>query len=168
MIVAFFCDYPSLLFVASLHTPAVSNGVHAFFVEAWGTAVLVFVMFTVTHLKSPVPGVAIPPIIGGTFWLLVSTLGPLTGYVHVVVVSKMHHNLAHSWCFDFYLYMFVDLFSFCYRSASLNPARELGPRIVTFLARWKWQALQECIPYLVGPLVGGPIGAFIADHVLML
>jgi len=55
------------------------NGVHAFFIEAFGTAVLTFVIFTVTHLRNPVPGAAVPAIVGIALGSLVTTLGPLTG-----------------------------------------------------------------------------------------
>jgi glycerol uptake facilitator-like aquaporin len=66
--------------------------------------------------------------------------------------------------------VFLTLLSFHSRRyrASFNPARDLGTRIVTFLARWKWQAFVQCVPYLLGPMIGGPIGAFLADKVLML
>jgi len=54
--------------------------------------------------------------------------------------------------------------------AGWNPARDFGPRIVAFLAGWG----DVAIPgprggfwvYIVGPLVGGPIGAAIYDAVI--
>jgi glycerol uptake facilitator-like aquaporin len=55
--------------------------VHAFFIEAFRTAVLTFVVFTLTHHKNPIPGPAIPAIVGAVYGVLVATLGPLTGYV---------------------------------------------------------------------------------------
>lgn len=65
----------------SLHSKDCANGVHAFFVEAFGTAVLGFVVFALTHHKNPIPGSAVPAIVGGVYGVLVATLGPLTGYV---------------------------------------------------------------------------------------
>jgi MIP family channel proteins len=54
--------------------------------------------------------------------------------------------------------------------AGWNPARDFGPRIVAFLAGWG----EVAIPgprdgfwvYIVGPLVGGPIGAAIYDALI--
>jgi glycerol uptake facilitator-like aquaporin len=42
-------------------------------------------------------------------------------------------------------------------SASLNPARDLGPRlVVATIGRWGWAvAFRDWLPYLVGPMVGG-------------
>lgn len=49
-----------------------------------------------------------------------------------------------------------------------NPARELGPRILTSIVGWGWQlSFIGMWPYIVGPLVGGPVGAFLADRVLL-
>jgi glycerol uptake facilitator-like aquaporin len=55
--------------------------VHAFFIEAFGTAVLSFVVFALTHPKNPIPGSAVPAVVGAVYGVLVATLGPLTGYV---------------------------------------------------------------------------------------
>jgi glycerol uptake facilitator-like aquaporin len=52
--------------------------------------------------------------------------------------------------------------------AALNPARDFGPRLVTVVARWGTVGFTDCLPYLLGPIFGGPIGAFLADKVLML
>jgi hypothetical protein len=52
--------------------------------------------------------------------------------------------------------------------ASLNPARDFGPRLVTVMARWGTIGFTDFLPYLLGPIFGGPIGAFFADKVLML
>lgn len=50
--------------------------------------------------------------------------------------------------------------------AGFNPARDVGPRIVAWLAGWKQIAFSKCWVYVVGPLVGAPVGAFLADKVL--
>jgi glycerol uptake facilitator protein len=41
---------------------------------------LVFCMFCLTHRRNPVPGSAVPALVGVAYGLLVATLGPLTGY----------------------------------------------------------------------------------------
>jgi len=51
--------------------------------------------------------------------------------------------------------------------AGINPARDFGPRLVTLFAGWGTPALTDAWVYIVGPLIGGPIGAFIADILLM-
>lgn len=50
--------------------------------------------------------------------------------------------------------------------AGFNPARDFGPRIVAWLAGWKGVALQGWWIYAIAPLVGAPIGAFVADKLL--
>lgn len=50
--------------------------------------------------------------------------------------------------------------------AGINPARDMGPRLVTRCAGWGSASMTNWWPYIVGPLVGGPIGAAIADFLL--
>ena len=64
--------------------------------------------------------------------------------------------------------LFTDIRSTVVTSAGLNPARDFGPRMVTFLAHWGMASFTDFLPYLVGPMVGGPIGAYLADKVLFL
>lgn len=52
--------------------------------------------------------------------------------------------------------------------AGINPARDLGPRLITLMAGWGTAAMTDSVVYIVGPLVGGPVGAFLADKVLMI
>ena len=40
----------------------------------------------------------------------------------------------------------------------LNPARDLGPRLVTLAAGWKGAALSSAWVYTVGPIVGACLG----------
>jgi len=40
----------------------------------------------------------------------------------------------------------------------LNPARDLGPRLVTWYAGWGAQALESWWVYTIGPLIGGVLG----------
>ena len=54
--------------------------------------------------------------------------------------------------------------------AGWNPARDFGPRIIAFVAGWE----EVAIPgprngfwvYIVGPLIGGPVGGFLYDRVI--
>eukprot|EP00591_Stephanopyxis_turris_P013464 CAMPEP_0195509570 /NCGR_PEP_ID=MMETSP0794_2-20130614/2472_1 /TAXON_ID=515487 /ORGANISM="Stephanopyxis turris, Strain CCMP 815" /LENGTH=358 /DNA_ID=CAMNT_0040636825 /DNA_START=692 /DNA_END=1768 /DNA_ORIENTATION=+ len=48
----------------------------------------------------------------------------------------------------------------------INPARDLGPRFVSFIAGWESDAYHGMLVYLIAPLIGGPIGAVIADGFL--
>lgn len=50
--------------------------------------------------------------------------------------------------------------------AGINPARDLGPRAVTLIGGWGSEAMENFLPYTVGPLIGGPIGAALADLML--
>ncbi|MBI3963992.1 MAG: aquaporin family protein [Chloroflexi bacterium] len=54
--------------------------------------------------------------------------------------------------------------------AGWNPARDLGPRIVAFALGWGPIAIPgprwEVLVYVVGPLVGGPLGAWLYDWLL--
>lgn len=52
--------------------------------------------------------------------------------------------------------------------AAINPARDLGPRLVTLMAGWGAASMTNWVVYIVGPLVGGPVGAFCADKILMI
>uniref|UniRef100_A0A7S2GQK5 Aquaporin n=1 Tax=Helicotheca tamesis TaxID=374047 RepID=A0A7S2GQK5_9STRA len=119
---AAFGDYWSL-------SPGVANVGHAFFIEAFGTAFLVFCIFAATNPKNNVPSGAIAPIVGIAIGVMIVMLGNLTG-------------------------------------AGINPARDLGPRIATSFLGWGFAAYTNAWVYIVAPLVGGPIGAAIADKVL--
>lgn len=50
--------------------------------------------------------------------------------------------------------------------AGFNPARDFGPRIVAYLAGWGEIAFQGWWVYVVAPIVGAPVGAFVADKIL--
>lgn len=52
--------------------------------------------------------------------------------------------------------------------AGINPARDLGPRLVTNMAGWGRAAMTNWGAYIFGPLIGGPLGAFLADKVLFV
>jgi glycerol uptake facilitator-like aquaporin len=63
----------------STRPQAVGNSIHALFVEGLGTAILVFALFVWTHRRNPVPGAAVPVLVGMVYALLQAGLGPLTG-----------------------------------------------------------------------------------------
>ncbi len=54
--------------------------------------------------------------------------------------------------------------------AGWNPARDFGPRIVAYFAGWRSIAIpgpdSGFYVYILGPLIGAPIGAAIYDHFL--
>mmetsp|Transcript_733 Transcript_733/g.857 ORF Transcript_733/g.857 Transcript_733/m.857 type:complete len:292 (+) Transcript_733:207-1082(+) len=111
-------------------SPYVPSWNYALFIEAFGTAFLVFVIFAVTHPKNDaIASTTVPFVIGAALAVLIGTLGPLTG-------------------------------------ASLNPARDLGPRLITYFYGWGPVSLRGMVIYIVGPLIGGPIGAILADGIL--
>ncbi|MPZ13157.1 MAG: aquaporin [Chloroflexi bacterium] len=102
----------------------------AAFVEAFGTAVLVFVIFALTAKRSTSapPAHLAPFAIGFTVAVLISLFAPIS-------------------------------------QAGWNPARDLGPRLVAFALGWGTIAIPGpeggFWVYLVGPLVGGPIGGLV-------
>ncbi|MCE2457412.1 MAG: aquaporin [Dehalococcoidia bacterium] len=54
--------------------------------------------------------------------------------------------------------------------AGWNPARDFGPRIVAFLAGWGSIAIpgpsNGFWVYIVGPMIGAPIGAAVHEYLL--
>ena len=97
-------------------------------VEAFGTAILVVMIFALTDPRNGrISKSAMWPLfIGFTVAVLISLLAPLT-------------------------------------QGGFNPARDFGPRLVAFFAGWGTQAIPGPSggfwAYIVGPLVGGPVGA---------
>ncbi|KAJ1451117.1 aquaporin-like protein [Pelagophyceae sp. CCMP2097] len=111
---------------------------HACFVEGWGTFVLCFVIFALTHPNNAVPETAgsrvvVPLLIGGTVSLLLALYAPIT-------------------------------------QAGWNPARDFGPRLVAACAGWGSVAIPGPRGgfwiYIVGPFIGGPLGAAFAEFLL--
>ena len=103
---------------------------HAFAVEAFGTAILVMVIFALTERRNagiPTNGMA-PFFIGFTVAALISLFAPIT-------------------------------------QAGWNPARDFGPRLVSWFAGWGDIAIPGPEAgfwvYILGPLVGAPIGALV-------
>ena len=103
-------------------------------VEAFGTAVLVLMIFSlVDRHNAALPTKHLAPFfIGFTVAVLISLFAPLT-------------------------------------QAGWNPARDFGPRIVAYLAGWDSMAIPGPSSgfwvYIVGPLIGGPVGAAIHEFI---
>ena len=102
----------------------------AFLSETFGAFALSSVVFALTSEKNAqAKGLPIPSIIGSTFALIISIIGPIS-------------------------------------AASLNPARELGPRLVLWAFGWSSTAFYQLPLYLLAPIVGATIGGFFVDHIL--
>ena len=111
---------------------SVSSVGTAFFAEAYGTAMLAFVIFALTNPKNEIStkhSFLVPPLIGATVGGLISVIAPLT-------------------------------------QAGFNPARDFGPRIIAAIAGWGSIAMKGWWLYVIAPIVGAPIGAWVADKVL--
>ena len=52
-------------------------------------------------------------------------------------------------------------------SGVLNPARDFGPRLATLITHGML-SMTDCLPYIVAPLIGGPLGALLAEHMIGL
>jgi glycerol uptake facilitator protein len=103
---------------------------YAAFVEGFGTAILVFVIFSLTartNTAAP-PGNLAPFFIGFTVAILISLFAPIT-------------------------------------QAGWNPARDFGPRLVAYALGWGAMAIPGpgggFWVYIVGPLLGGPLGGLV-------
>jgi len=110
-------------------SPDVAGPMQACLTEVIGTAMLTFVIFSVTHEKNNVPAAAVPAIVGAAIGSIIAIIGSLSG-------------------------------------GAINPARDLGPRIVASMVGWGGDAFKGLGVYLLGPIVGGPIGGFICDKML--
>jgi len=118
-----FGDYWSL-------SPFMANAFQAVFIEAFGTAMLTFVIFSCTSPKNNgVPSTLAAGLIAVTIGLMNTLLGPMTG-------------------------------------PSINPARDLGPKLFCAMAGWGVVAFTDWWVYIIGPCIGGPIGAAVADFVV--
>ena len=109
--------------------------VRAAFIEGFGTAVLVLVIFSLIDRRNAglTSSRLTPLLIGFTVAALISLFAPLT-------------------------------------QAGWNPARDFGPRLVAFFAGWG----EIAIPgpsggfwvYILGPMIGGPVGAAIHEFLI--
>lgn len=107
---------------------------YALFIEAWGTAILLFMIFMATDKRQKaVPPGSAPFIIAFTVSVLIAVYAPIT-------------------------------------QAGWNPARDFGPRIVAAICGWGEYAIpgprNGFWVYILGPLIGGPIGGALYDLLL--
>jgi len=142
----------------------------AFLVEAFGTGVLAFVVFALTNKRNSVMQGSgfVPPLIGMTVGALIAVLAPLTqgGYNPGMFCLSARFNAkgcgrrhrTHDLYHVHHSVYFLD--------NPPNVARDFGPRIVAFLAGWKTVAFQGWWVYVVAPVVGATVGAFLAEKVL--
>lgn len=100
----------------------------AFFAEVVGTAMLAFLVYTVTSQRNPArpPSAGAAVMIGVGVAAIISVVAPLT-------------------------------------QAALNPARDFGPRLVSYFLGWGEIAIPGprggwLTVYILGPIVGGVIG----------
>jgi glycerol uptake facilitator protein len=120
----------------------VSSAMHAMCVEAFGTGFVVFIIFSVTSSLYPVPSPAVPPVVAIALGSIMYLLGPLTGD-HLNPANEIGRRVAGM------LWLALG-----HRRLTL---RELQP----FL-RLMWY---DVTPYIVGPLIGGPVGALLAEAI---
>lgn len=97
--------------------------------EVAGTAMLTFVVFSITHPSNNVPGSLVPALVGAAIGSIIAIIGSLSG-------------------------------------GGINPARDLGPRVLTSLVGWGIYSFEGWWVYTLGPCIGGPLGAMLADGVL--
>jgi len=123
------------LFGTDAAARALVSPLQAALVEAFGTAVLAFVIFALSDPRnSSSPGTHLTPFfVGFTIAALISLFSPVT-------------------------------------QAGWNPARDFGPRLVAFALGWGDVAIPGPVGgfwvYIVGPLVGAPIGAGLYERLL--
>lgn len=71
----------SLSSFSDFYSLAGTDMLHAFILEAFGTAFLVFVVFAITNPRNNVPSSAVPVLVGAAIGAMVFTIGPFTKYV---------------------------------------------------------------------------------------
>ena len=137
MMFGFYFPNPALYDHSEPENLKVTSLVTALALETWCTAILAFVIFSVTAKENTSVGgenkIMAPLVIGLTVSVLISIYGP-------------------------------------YTQVGINPARDLGPRIVAACAGWGTVAIPGprggFWVYLLGPVVGAIIGAALSEHVI--
>jgi len=107
----------------------VATGTQALLTEIVGTAMLTFVVFSITNKANNVPTSFVPALVGIAIGSIIAVTGSLSG-------------------------------------GAINPARDVGPRFFTLIAGWGTYGFEGTWVYVVGPFIGGPIGALISDFLL--
>jgi glycerol uptake facilitator-like aquaporin len=129
--------------------PPVAGECHALFIEAFGTAFVVFVIFLVTSPHYPIPGPAVPPVVAAALGTMLYIVGPLTGH-HLNPAGDVGRRAAGTlWLLARHYYY--------YGPSGVAATGELGQILQTM-----WI---DCRVYLLGPMVGGPLGAWIAEAI---
>ena len=130
---------PSYALYAENHYDVVSP-VKALAVEAWATGILVFMIFTFSDPNNS--------SVGRVDRKNKSAVPVLIGLTVAVLIS-----------------LYAPL-----TQAGLNPAKVLGPRILAAMLGWGSIAIpgprKGFWVYIIGPLIGGPIGAALYDWVV--
>merc|ERR1712139_507646 len=110
---------------------------YACLIEAWGTLILSFVIFALTNERNKVFGDGARP---GLPFLIGAT---------VSVLLALYAPITQ---------------------AGWNPARDFGPRLVAAMAGWGPVAIpgprNGFWVYILGPLMGAPVGAYLAENIL--
>ncbi len=127
---------PAIYNHSNLRNLQIVSVTRAFFVEAWTTFILAFVIFSLTDKNNTTAGnhesgrVLVPLLIGLTVAVLISIYAPLT-------------------------------------QVGMNPARDLGPRIVAACAGWGAVAIPGTRNgfwvYVLGPVIGALLGGALND-----
>lgn len=129
-------------FWSLLPSSHVSSGWHATLIEAFGTAFVSFIIFSVTSALYPVPSAAVPPVVAVALGSILYVLGPLVmGGAHLNPASAIGRRIA-------------GMLWLVWKHRQLT-LRELKP-----LLELVWY---DVLPYILGPLLGGPLGAFLAE-----
>ena len=126
---------PSLYSHSNEENLGIVSAVEAAAIEAWATGILAFVVFSLTDHQNSTVG-------GGKHKIAIPILIGIT----VAVLISLYAPLTQ---------------------AGLNPARDFGPRVFAALAGWGRIAVpgprKGFWAYIVGPVIGGPIGAAVYD-----
>jgi glycerol uptake facilitator-like aquaporin len=168
---------------------------HALLTEAWGTAVLCFVIFALTHPKNHAAAAGDKHRSnmsvaatkrrwrsggddGGEEGGSDCDCGPEAGSdcEEVVVpggvvgvVDEAHFRPSVPLLIGGAVFVLLMLYA-PITQAGWNPARDFGPRLVAYWGGWGTVAIpgprSGFWVYIAGPLLGGPVGAFLAEKVL--
>jgi glycerol uptake facilitator protein len=134
---------------------ALIGPVGAFVAEVWMTGILLFMIAAIGDASTKsVPEAAAPVLVGTTVATLICTFGPVTG----CGMSARHPLPPARAALDA-----ARILTCVHPSPSwppTDPARDLGPRLVTLCTGWGGAALTSCWIYTLGPVIGGTLGYY--------